>query len=219
MDTDRVQRRVDCSQAQENTDLDRLEKQIDFIRYIDKEKAIKRHTFKTDMERENDAEHAWHMSIMTMLLAEYANEKIDKLRTIEMLLIHDLVEIGAGDTYAYDESAKKTQRERELASADELFEKLPKDQAKFMRELWDEFEAGQTAEARFARTMDNFQPVLLNDATGALAWRENAVKISQILKRNENTAKGSRELWDYEYEKFIKANLKKGNIVNDLGIE
>lgn len=111
MDADRVQRRVDCSQAQENTDLDRLEKQIDFIRYIDKEKAIKRHTFKTDMERENDAEHAWHMSIMTMLLAEYANEKIDKLRTIEMLLIHDLVEIGAGDTYAYDESAKKL-RER-----------------------------------------------------------------------------------------------------------
>lgn len=101
------------------------------------------------------------MAIMTVLLSEYANEKIDVLRTMTMLLIHDLVEIDAGDTYAYDEEAKKTQRERELKCADRIFSILPEDQGKYMRELWEEFEAQETPEAKFARTMDNFQPVIL----------------------------------------------------------
>lgn len=147
-------------------DKDRLDRQIEFIREIDKEKSIGRQTYLADASRkEDDAEHAWHMAIMTVLLSEYANEKIDVLRTMTMLLIHDLVEIDAGDTYAYDENAKKTQRERELKCADRIFSILPEDQGKYMRELWEEFEAQETPEAKFARTMDNFQPVILNDAS------------------------------------------------------
>ena len=182
-------------------DKDRLDRQIEFIREIDKEKSIGRQTYLADASRkEDDAEHAWHMAIMTVLLSEYANEKIDVLRTMTMLLIHDLVEIDAGDTYAYDENAKKTQRERELKCADRIFSILPEDQGKYMRELWEEFEAQETPEAKFARTMDNFQPVILNDASKGKSWAEKGVHLSQILKRNARTGEGSEELWKYSYE-------------------
>lgn len=145
---------------------DRLNKQMRFIEEIDKEKLIGRQTYLSDASRkENDAEHAWHMAIMAVLLKEYANEKIDVLKTMTMLLIHDIVEIDAGDTYAYDEEAKKTQRERELAAADRIFGLLPNDQAEYMRGLWDEFEERRTPEAKFARTLDNVQPVMLNNAS------------------------------------------------------
>ena len=153
---------MDINQKQK----ERLEQQFAFIREIDKEKFIGRQTYLTDGERkENDAEHAWHMAIMTVLLAEYSNEPIDVLKTVTMLLIHDLVEIDAGDTYAYDEEAKKTQRERELKGAERIFGMLPPDQGEKLRALWDEFEAGETPEARFAHTMDNIQPTMLNDAS------------------------------------------------------
>lgn len=192
-------------------DKDRLDRQIEFIREIDKEKSIGRQTYLADASRkEDDAEHAWHMAIMTVLLSEYANEKIDVLRTMTMLLIHDLVEIDAGDTYAYDENAKKTQRERELKCADRIFSILPEDQGKYMRELWEEFEAQETPEAKFARTMDNFQPVILNDASKGKSWAEKGVHLSQILKRNARTGEGSEELWKYSYEKLIMPNVKKG---------
>ena len=187
---------MDINQEQKK----RLEQQFAFIREIDKEKFIGRQTYLTDGERkENDAEHAWHMAIMTVLLAEYSNEPIDVLKTVTMLLIHDLVEIDAGDTYAYDEEAKKTQRERELKGAERIFGMLPPDQREKLRALWDEFEAGETPEARFAHTMDNIQPTMLNDASKGKAWETRGVCLSQILGRNKNTAKGSETLWNYSY--------------------
>lgn len=196
--------------------MERLEKQFDFIREIDKEKLIGRQTYLSDVSRkENDAEHAWHMAIMTILLSEYANEKIDVLKTITMLLIHDIVEIDAGDTYAYDEQGLKTQREREEKAADRIFGMLPEDQAKKFRDLWEEFEAKQTPEAKFARTMDNIQPMMLNAATDGKAWIEHGVHVNQILKRNEITPSGSETLWKYAFENLIKPNIEKGRIQAD----
>lgn len=177
---------------------------------------IGRQTYLSDAKRkENDAEHAWHMAIMTVLLSEYANEEIDVLKTITMLLIHDIVEIDAGDTYAYDEVGKQTQREREVKAAERIFGMLPEDQAKKFRDLWEEFEARETKEAKFARTMDNLQPMMLNDATDGKAWIEHGVHLSQILKRNERTAEGSETLWKYALENFIEPNVKKGRIKAD----
>ena len=196
--------------------MDRLEQQFQFIKQIDKEKMIGRQTYLSDAKRkENDAEHAWHMAIMTVLLSEYANEEIDVLKTITMLLIHDIVEIDAGDTYAYDEVGKQTQREREVKAAERIFGMLPEDQAKKFRDLWEEFEARETKEAKFARTMDNLQPMMLNDATDGKAWIEHGVHLSQILKRNERTAEGSETLWKYALENFIEPNVKKGRIKAD----
>ncbi|MBS4816783.1 MAG: HD domain-containing protein [Clostridium sp.] len=195
----------------------RLEQQIAFCREIDKEKFIGRQTWLTGAKRkENDAEHAWHMAVMTVLLSEYANEEINVLRTMTMLLIHDLVEIYAGDTYAYDEEGKKTQKRRELAAADRLFQMLPEDQGKKFREIWEEFEAENTPESRFARTMDNLQPMMLNAATDGKSWADRGIRLSQILGRNKNTAKGSEVLWEYAKENFLQPNLEKGRIVEDV---
>ncbi|MCD7746242.1 MAG: HD domain-containing protein [Lachnospiraceae bacterium] len=193
---------------------ERIRRQFAFCLEMDKEKNIGRQTYLSDGERkENDAEHAWHMAVMTLVLGEYANEDIDLLRTISMLLIHDVVEIDAGDTYAYDEEGKKTQRQRELAAADRLFSLLPPDQGAKMRALWDEFEACETPEAKFARTMDNIQPAMLNAAAGGKAWSEKGVHLNQILERNKNTAQGSQALWDYSRENFIEPNVKDGTIL------
>ena len=195
--------------------MERIDKQFEFIREIDKEKEITRHTFLADASRrENDAEHAWHMAIMTILLSEYSNEEIDLLKTITMLLIHDIVEIDAGDTYAYDEKGKENQAEREEKAAKRIFNMLPEDQAEKMIALWHEFEAQRTPEAKFARCMDNIQPMMLNDASNGLAWEENGVKISQILKRNERTAEGSKGLWDY-MKHILQKNMDEGHIVKD----
>lgn len=194
-------------------DKERLKKQIAFCEEIDKEKRIGRQTYLADGSRkENDAEHAWHMAIMTLLLREYSNQEIDVLRTMSMLLIHDLVEIDAGDTYAYDENGKQTQKEREQKAADRLFALLPEDQGAFLRALWEEFEAEETAEAKFARTMDNLQPMMLNAKSDGKSWKENGVRIGQILKRNKHTAEGSEALWEYAKEHFLEPNLKKGRI-------
>lgn len=194
-------------------DLDRL---FDFFRLIDREKFVGRQTYLTDGERkENDAEHSWHMAVMAVLLSGYANEEIDVLKTVTMLLIHDLVEIYAGDTYAYDERAKASQRERELMAADRLFRVLPEESGARLRGLWEEFEERRTPEARFARTMDNIQPLMLNAATSGKAWEEHSVRLSQIMKRNERTAEGSAVLWDYARENFIMPNLEAGRIIDD----
>lgn len=191
----------------------RLSQQFAFIKEIDKEKQIGRQTYLSDADRkENDAEHAWHLAIMCMLLSEYANEAIDVLHTMSMVLVHDLVEIDAGDTYAYDEAGNATKQEREKKAADRIFSLLPEDQAKKMRDLWEEFEEEKTPESRFAHCMDNLQPMMLNDASGGKAWREHEVPLSQILNRNRNTASGSELLWQYAKEHFIKPNLEKGNI-------
>ena len=197
-------------------DKERLEKQLAFIREIDKEKMIKRQNYITDCDtREDDAQHAWHMAIMTLLLKEYANEDIDVLKTVTMLLIHDLVEVYAGDTYAYDEEGKKTQAEREAKAADKLYGLLPEDQGEYLKNLWYEFEEQKTPEARFARTMDCFQPLILNDATDGRAWKEHGVKRSQVLKRNERVRLGSEQIWEYEKENLIEKNVRNGNIIDD----
>ncbi len=191
----------------------RLSQQFAFAEEVDKEKMITRQTYLSDGKRkENDAEHAWHLALMTILMAEYANEPIDILHTVTMVLIHDVVEIDAGDTYAYDEEGHKTQREREVRAADRLFAILPEDQAQKMRALWDEFEAWETPEAKFAHTMDNLQPTMLNAATGGKAWSERGVHTSQLKKRNARTHQGSAALWAYDLEHFIRPYIKPGCI-------
>ena len=195
--------------------MERIEEQLNFICEIDKEKEIFRQTYLADGSRkENDAEHAWHMAIMTMLLSEYANEKIDVLKTVGMLLIHDIVD--AGDTYAYDENAKKTQHEREKKAADRIYGLLPGEQGRKLYDLWEEFEAQETPEAKFARTMDNIQPMLLNDASGGISWKEHNVKLSQILGRNERTHLGSETIRKYAYNNILKKHIQKGNIIDDV---
>lgn len=195
---------------------ERLEKQLKFCKEIDKEKLIGRQTYLSNAERkENDAEHAWHIAIMAIILSEYSNKNIDVLKTVTMLLIHDLVEIYAGDTYAYDDEAKKTQHEREQKAADKIFGLLPSDQRENLISLWNEFEQGETPEAMFAHTMDNFQPAMLNAATNGKAWKEHEVLLSKILERNKDTSQGSKELWDYSYNNFIIPNLQKGKIIDD----
>ncbi|MCD7821342.1 MAG: HD domain-containing protein [Clostridiales bacterium] len=196
--------------------MDRLQQQFDFILEADKEKFIGRQTYLSDGQRkENDAEHAWHLALMTILLSEYANEEIDVLKTVTMVLIHDVVEIDAGDTYAYDEVGKQTQRAREVAASQRLFGLLPEDQGEKLRLLWEEFEAQETPEAKFARTMDNLQPMMLNAASDGKAWVEHGVHLSQILKRNQRTAEGSEALWKYAQEQFLLPNLERGTIIND----
>lgn len=191
----------------------RLDRQFDFFREINKEKFIERQTYLSDGKRkENDAEHAWHMAVMTILLSGYANEEIDVLRTVSMLLIHDLVEIDAGDTYAYDTKGHEDKREREVMAAKRIFALLPSDQEKRLWSLWEEFEEGKTAEARFAHAMDHIQPLMLNDATSGKSWEEHGVHVDQVLRRNENTAEGSAELWEYAYNNFIKPNVEKGKL-------
>ena len=150
---------------------ERLKKQIDFISEIDKIKSIFRQTYVSDLSRqENDAEHSWHLSLMAMVLSEYANEEVDVLHVIELVLIHDMVEIDAGDTYAYDPEANKTKRERELKAAERIFHLLPDDQAEWVRGLWDEYEASETKEAKFALSLDILHPILMNDLGNGLAW-------------------------------------------------
>lgn len=194
----------------------RLEQQINFIREMDKEKFIGRQTYLSDGKRkENDAEHAWHLALMTFLLSEYANEPIDVLKTMVMVLFHDVVEIDAGDTYAYDEDGKKTQAQREQKAAKRLYGLLPEDQGAKLKAIWEEFEAKNTPESRFAHTMDNLQPVILNAATNGKAWKGHGVYLSQFMGRQEDTPKGSEVLWQYEWEKLVEPFLKNGTIKDD----
>lgn len=195
---------------------ERLKKQLDFILQADAEKEIERRTLISSGKRfENDSEHAWHMALMAILLSEYANEEIDVLKTVTMILIHDIVEIDAGDTYCYDYELGKSQREREVKAADRIYALLPDDQGKKLRALWDEFEANETPEAHFAHAMDCLQPTMLNDATNGEMWKKNGIKLSQVLKRNEYTEKGSKTLWDYQLNELILKNVEKGNLKNE----
>ena len=201
---------------EKNQKLERLEKQIRFIVEIDKVKNIFRQTYLADARRkENDAEHSWHLAMMALLMGEYANDTIDLLRVISMVLVHDIVELDAGDTYAYDEAGNATKRERELAAADRIFHILPEDQAEYLNDLWEEFEENITPESKFAHTLDNIQPMMLNDATDGKAWKEHQVKLSQIMKRQEKTKDGSVSLWEYARENFLERNLESGVIIKD----
>lgn len=203
-----------------NKNMNRLKKQIDFCREVDKEKEVFRQTFlASGARRENDAEHAWHMALMAVVLQEYSNEKIDLLKVIKMLLIHDIVEIDAGDTYAYDEEGLKTQAQREAKAADRIFGILPKEQAKEMLDLFYEFEAEESAESRFAKALDNVQPVLINDASGGRDWREKGIKISQAIGRQKKTALGSEVLWEQVSKPMLQKNIDKGNIIGDVDLD
>ena len=193
-------------------DKERFEKQVAFILEADKEKNILRQTHLSGHGRqENDAEHAWHMAMMIYLLKEYANEPIDLAKTMMMALIHDIVEIDAGDTYAYDTAAMETQAEREKLAAERIFGLLPDDQRDELRSLFEEFEAGETAEAKFARTMDNMQPLLLNNSNDGGDWREHQVTRTQIMKRHARNQLGSEVIGAYTKE-LIEENIRKGNI-------
>ena len=192
-----------------------FEKQISFIMELDKIKKIGRQTYLSDASRkENDAEHSWHLALMAFVLADYANEKIDVLKTIKMVVLHDVIEIDAGDTYAYDTEGNKTKRERELKAADRIFGLLPKEQEREYRGLWDEFEEMETAEAKFANTLDKVQPLFLNDASGGKSWEEHGVRKNQVLARNERTHEGSEELWAYA-KSLIEKNVKAGKLIDE----
>lgn len=192
--------------------MDRLEKQLSFLIELDRQKEIIRQTYLADGSRkETDAEHAWHMAIMCAVLSEYANEPIDVAKTILMVLTHDLVEIDAGDTYAYDVEGNLTKRDRELKAADRIYGLLPEEQGAYLRELWDEFEAMETPEAKFANTLDKIQPVLLTDHNGGKSWLEHGVRAEQILGRNARTHEGSEVLWAHVRE-IIEKNIGEGLI-------
>ena len=193
-----------------------IEKQIEFLMEIDKSKGILRMNWMLDQSRrEDDAQHACHACLTAMVLQKYAARPVDIGHVIQMLLVHDIVEIDAGDTYAYDAAAKATEQERETKGADRIFGILPPDQGRAFRALWEEFNRGDTPEARFAHAMDNFQPVMLNAATDGKAWAEHGVRLSQILKRNQITPDGSAQLWEYAYQHFILPNVEQGRIRND----
>ncbi len=196
--------------------LNRLKQQMDFILEVDKIKNIFRQTYLTDGNRkENDAEHSWHLALMAIVLKEYADEEVDLARVLPMVLIHDIVEIDAGDTYAYDEMAALTKADRETKAARRIFGILPEDQREWMIGLWREFEAYETPDAKFAHMLDNSQPLLLNDASEGKSWAEHHVKKSQIYKRNRKTKEGSLEVWEYMQE-IIQKHVQLGNVVEDM---
>lgn len=191
---------------------ERLKQQLDFTLEIDKEKNIFRQTHLSGHgRRENDAEHAWHMAIMAYLLKEYSNEPVDITKVMIMCLIHDIVEIDAGDTYAYDTEGLKTQKAREDAAKERIFSLLPNAQKEELTALFDEFEEARTAESRFAHVMDNLQPLLLNNSNDGADWREHEVYASQVYGRQQKTRYGSKQLYEIT-DQILKENIKKGNI-------
>ena len=191
---------------------ERLKKQLDFALEIDKEKNIFRQTHLSGHGRnENDAEHAWHMAIMAYLLREYSNEPVDITRVMLMCLIHDVVEIDAGDTYAYDAEGLKTQKAREEAARERIYSLLPEDQKKELAAIFDEFEESKTPESKFAHAMDNLQPLMLNNSNDGGDWREHGVSAKQVYGRQDRTKEGSEKLYEIT-EQIIKKHVEKGNL-------
>ena len=191
---------------------ERIRKQLAFALEIDKEKNIFRQTHLSDHgRRENDAEHAWHMAIMAYLLREYANEEVDISKVMLMCLIHDIVEIDAGDTYAYDAEGLKTQKEREDKAKERIFSLLPQDQKDELIALFDEFEAYETAESKYAHAMDNLQPLILNNSNEGGDWRQHGVNATTIYGRQNKTRLGSEKLFEVTDE-IIQENIRKGNL-------
>jgi len=190
---------------------ERFARQIEFILEADKLKAVERMNLLTDgSRRENAVEHSWHVALMVLILSEYAaRESIDTLRVIKMLLVHDLVEIDAGDTYCYDRQGARDQTQRECQAADRLFRLLPPDQAAEFRSLWEEFEARQSPEAAFAAALDRLQPLLHNFHTDGRVWRENQIRHQQVRERMQPMADGAPALWQYAVT-LIDDALKKG---------
>ncbi len=193
----------------------RLLKQMEFIKEADRLKTIYRQTLVSDgSKRENDAEHSWHLALMAMLLQEHAAEPVDLLRVIKMVLIHDLVEIDAGDTFCYDQSANADKEEREHKAAQRLFAMLPEDQGREMWELWQEFEDRETAEALFAAALDRLQPMLNNAATGGGTWTRHDIASSQVRKRGEPIVQASASLGEY-FESLLEQAMAEGILRSD----
>ena len=190
----------------------RFEQQMNFILEVDKVKNIFRQTYLADGQRkENDAEHSWHLALSAVLLKEHMKEDVDLTKVMIMVLIHDLVEIDAGDTYLCDEEGAKTKADRENKAADRLFHMLPEDQGEEFDSIWREFEERKTPEARFAAALDRLQPVMLNDATNGKAWEEHGITEEQVRSHNEHVKKGSLAIWEY-LEKIFDKNIEKGKI-------
>lgn len=191
---------------------ERLKRQLNFALEIDKEKNIFRQTHLSGHGRnENDAEHAWHMAVMAYLLREYANEEVDIAKVMLMCLIHDIVEIEAGDTYAYDAESLKTQKAREDAAKEKIYSLLPEDQKRELIALFDEFEAYETAEAKYAHAMDNLQPLILNNSNEGGDWKEHEVNAKQVYERQGKTRLGSERLFEVT-DQIIRENIRKGNL-------
>lgn len=191
---------------------ERMKKQMAFALEIDKVKNIFRQThLSMNGRNENDAEHSWHMAVMAYLLREYANEEIDIAKVMLMCLIHDIVEIDAGDTYAYDAEGLKTQKAREDAAKERIFSILPEEQKEEFIALFDEFEAYETPESKFAHAMDNLQPLMLNHSNGGSDWREHQVKAEQVYQRQGKTKLGSQKLFELT-DSIIQENIRKGNL-------
>ena len=190
----------------------RLKKQLDFSLEIDKEKNMFRQTHLSGLGRnENDAEHAWHMAVMAYILREYANEDVDISKVMLMCLIHDIVEIDAGDTYAYDEEALKTQKEREAAAKKRIFSLLPEDQKEEMTALFDEFEEWKSPEAKYAHALDNLQPLILNNSNDGGDWVEHGVSAGTVYGRQKKTKLGSEKLYELT-DQIIRENIRKGSL-------
>lgn len=191
---------------------DRMKKQIAFALEIDKVKNIFRQTHLSSHGRkENDAEHSWHMAVMAYLLKEYANEEVDIAKVMLMCLLHDIVEIDAGDTYAYDEEGLKTQKAREDAAKERIFSILPEEQKAEFTALFDEFEAYETPEAKFVHAIDNLQPLILNDSNNGGDWLEHHVTAGQVYQRQSKTKMGSEKLFEMT-DKIIQNHIDKGNL-------
>ena len=191
--------------------MNRLKKQIDFITEIDKLKQILRQSVLIDdRRRENDAEHSWHLAVMAMLLFEYVKEEeVDLLRVMKMVLIHDIVEIDAGDTFAYDEKGYEDKREREMKAAERIFNILPQDQAEKMNELWLEFEEQETPEACYAASLDRLQPLLLNYNSEGHTWKKPGVNSEKVYQRMAIIKESTPDIWEYVVE-IIEDSISRG---------
>lgn len=190
--------------------VERLLKQIEFVKEIDKIKYIERRTklFNSD-RRENDAEHSWHLAMMAIVLAEHANETVDVLKVIKMVLIHDIVEIDSGDIFIYDTQKNHTNTNEELKAANRIFGILPDDQAEELIALWTEFEMGETSDAKFARTLDRLEPLLQNTSNGGGTWKEFDVDYSKVVDKKEAMKYGSEAIWEYA-KQLIDESVEKG---------
>lgn len=189
---------------------DKLRKQIEFAVTVDKMKEVLRRNLVVSGERrENDAEHSWHLALMAMLLEEYSAEKVNIERVLKIALVHDLVEVYAGDTFAYDEKGYEDKEERERAAADKLFGSLESEQSAEFRALWDEFEAAETPESKYANAIDRIQPLILNYLTNGHTWRLGNVHAPQIYKRMDIIRTAAPELWQI-VEGVIADSIEKG---------
>jgi putative hydrolase of HD superfamily len=193
-------------------DEERIAQQMRFLLEADKLKLIERRNLVADgSRRENSAEHSWHIALMALVLTEYAEEAVDLARVVRMLVVHDLVEIHAGDTFLFDPAANLDKSQREQASANALFGLLPLEQAQQLRALWDEFEERQTPEARFAAAIDSFQPILQNWETQGGSWRANGVTAAKVLERKKRDLEPFPRLWAYA-QKLVKDAVERGYI-------